>query len=308
MFLFANAVISWPFDSNSWISLHSEFLCCFHPILLFFFVETLSLLFHPHTGYVMWRQHKSFPPNMHAGGLSESQENFHEAQFVFAISSSTETQLAPAAVSQPQPRISDCFQAKRENLPFCLWGFFSGPFLPFSIVLGAASPGEASSNGEDYIAAIIEPSALPGHSSRLPSCCTFRGGAGPSVNSRLFFSSLFWRKDYFVLHFDRPSFTSPLCSLFWPPVWHKKKKKKKKKSLFSTCCRDFPCSRLEMPIMSYQDRGGRVNKILKQQCLLRLRLQVPDGDYGTVQIVVWSEIGGAVELWIRRRACRECKE
>lgn len=169
--------------------------------------------------------------NMHAGGLSESQENFHEAQFVFAISSSTETQLTPAAVSQPQPRISDCFQAKRENLPFCLWGFFSGPFLPFSIVLGAASPGEASSNGEDYIAAIIEPSALPGHSSGLPSCCTFRGGAGPSVNSRLFFTSLFWRKDYFVLHFDRPSFTSPLCSSFWPPVWHKKKKKRR--SLFS---------------------------------------------------------------------------
>lgn len=35
----------------------------------------------------------------------------------------------------------------------------------------------------------------------------------------------------------------------------------------------------------------RVNKILKQQCLLRLSLQVPDGDYGTVQILVWPEIG-----------------
>lgn len=51
----------------------------------------------------------------------------------------------------------------------------------------------------------------------------------------------------------------------------------------------FPSSRLEMPIMSYQDRG--VNKILKQQCLLRLSLQVPDGDCGTVQILVWPEIG-----------------
>lgn len=51
----------------------------------------------------------------------------------------------------------------------------------------------------------------------------------------------------------------------------------------------FPSSRLEMPIMSYRDRG--VNKILKQQCLLRLSLQVPDGDYGTVQILVWPEIG-----------------
>lgn len=31
------------------------------------------------------------------------------------------------------------------------------PFLPFSIVPGTASPGKASSNGEDYSAAITEP-------------------------------------------------------------------------------------------------------------------------------------------------------
>ena len=42
----------------------------------------------------------------------------------------------------------------------------------------------------------------------------------------------------------------------------------------------------------------RVNKILKQQCLLRLSLQVSDRDYGIVQILVWPEIGGSVELWI----------
>lgn len=83
------------------------------------------------------------------------------------------------------------FKPRGRTFAFASEAFFSGPFLPFSIVLGAASPGEASSNGEDYIAAIIEPSALPGHSSGLPSCCTFRGGAGPSVNSRLFFSSPF---------------------------------------------------------------------------------------------------------------------
>lgn len=228
MFLFPNAVISWQFDSKSWISIHSEFLCCFHPILLFSWYSQSP----PSSTY--WVRHvtpaQKLSANMHAGGLSESQENFHEAQFVFAISSSTETQLAPAAVSQPQPRISDRFQAKRENLPFCLWGFFSGPFLPFSIVLGAASPGEASSNGEDYIAAIIEPSALPGHSLGLPSCCTFRGGAGPSVNSRLFFSSLFLKEGL-------------LCATFWPSLLHlaplqlvlttRVAQEKKKRSLFS---------------------------------------------------------------------------
>lgn len=32
--------------------------------------------------------------------------------------------------------------------------FFSDPFVPSSIVLGAASPGKASSNGEDYIGTI----------------------------------------------------------------------------------------------------------------------------------------------------------
>lgn len=39
-----------------WISL------LFPSNIAFFFFETLSLLLHPHTGYVMWRQHKSFPP------------------------------------------------------------------------------------------------------------------------------------------------------------------------------------------------------------------------------------------------------
>lgn len=47
-----------------------------------------------------------------------------------------------------------------------------------------------------------------------------------------------------------------------------------------------------MQMISYQDRV--VNKISKQQCLLRLSLQVPDGDYGTVQIVVWPEIGAVL--------------
>lgn len=105
-----------------------------------------------------------------------------------------------------------------------------------------------------------------------------------------------------MLHFDRPSFTSqPLQLTLATRV------AQEKRSLFSGRVAEISPAP-EMPIMSYQDRGGLVNKILKQQCLLRLRLQVPDGDYGTVQIVVWPEIGGAVELWIRWRACWECKE
>lgn len=44
MLLFANAVLSWPFDSNSWTSLHSEFLCSFHPILFFGFFSVSSFI------------------------------------------------------------------------------------------------------------------------------------------------------------------------------------------------------------------------------------------------------------------------
>lgn len=61
-----------------------------------------------------------------------------------------------------------------------------------------------------------------------------------------------------------------------------------------------------MPIMSYQDRGV-VNKILKQLCLLRLSLPVPHGDYKIVEILVWPEMEGTVELWIRRGGCGNAK-
>lgn len=60
-----------------------------------------------------------------------------------------------------------------------------------------------------------------------------------------------------------------------------------------------------MPIMSYQD--GVVNKISKQLCLLRLSLPLADGDYGIVEILVWPEMGGTVELWIRRGGCGNAK-
>lgn len=62
---------------------------------------------------------------------------------------------------------------------------------------------------------------------------------------------------------------------------------------------DHPCGAQPVPEISllqirnanYVLSRRRVNKVLKQQCLLRLSLQVPDGDYGTVQILVWPEIG-----------------
>lgn len=65
------------------------------------------------------------------------------------------------------------------------------PFLPFSIVPGTASPGKASSNGEDYSAAITEPECslrpelraaiiphLPGVERLL---CNLQGGLLPSI-------------------------------------------------------------------------------------------------------------------------------
>lgn len=66
-----------------------------------------------------------------------------------------------------------------------LFRVFSESFFPSSIVLGAASPGHASSDGEDYKATIIEPEcSLLDHRSGLPSCCTFQDG-GPPV-TRMF--------------------------------------------------------------------------------------------------------------------------
>lgn len=53
----------------------------------------------------------------------------------------------------------------------------------------------------------------------------------------------------------------------------------------------FEISSLQIRNANYVLSRWRVNKILKQHCLLRLSLQVPDGDYGTVQIRVWREIG-----------------
>lgn len=121
------------------------------------------------------------------------------------------------------------FKPRGRTYAFASEAFFSGPFLPFSIVLGAASPGEASSNGEDYIAAIIEPSALPGHSSGLPSCCTFRIGVGPSFNSSLVLSSpRFQGRITLCYILTVPPSPPPLCSSISPPVCHKEKR-----SLFS---------------------------------------------------------------------------
>lgn len=60
----------------------------------------------------------------------------------------------------------------------------------------------------------------------------------------------------------------------------------------STCCGPGPeISKLQIRNANYVLSTRGVNKILKQQCLLWLSLQVPDEDYGTVQIVVWPGIG-----------------
>lgn len=103
-----------------------------------------------------------------------------------------------------------------------------------------------------------------------------------------------------------PSF--PVTS-HWPPVWPNTQLQ----------CEAIPeISSLQIRNANYVLSRGRVNKILKQWCLLRLNLQVPDGDYGTVQIVVRPEIGALlnygshgkpVGMWrIDRQVIPDCWE
>lgn len=160
-------------------------------------------------------------------------------------------------------------------LPFRV---FSESFLPSSIVLGAASPGRASSNGEDYIATIIEPECSLRPQLRATFLLHLAGGSSASVNTRMF------SERRITLLYIGPSLLplSLSSSSDWPPVWR----------TTQLHCGPVPeISSLQIRNANYVLSRRRVNKILKQQCLLRLSLQVPDGDYGTVQILVWPEIG-----------------
>lgn len=122
---------------------------------------------------------------------------------------------------------------------------FSEPFLPFSIVLGAASPGKASSNGEDYIATIIEPECSLRPQLRATFLLHLPGGSKASVNSRMF------SERRITLPYICPSLLP--CTLSsssdWPPMWQNT-------HLAVDLFLRFSSFRLEMPIMSYQDRGS----------------------------------------------------
>lgn len=160
-------------------------------------------------------------------------------------------------------------------LPFRL---FFQPFLPSSIVLGAASRGKASSNGEDYVATIIEPECPLRPQLRAAFLLHLPEGSRASVNTRMF------SERWITLLYTSPSLLPCTLSscLDWPPEW----------CIAPPCCGPVPeISLPQIRNANYVLSRRRVNKILKQQCLLRLSLPVPDGDYGTVQILVWPEIG-----------------
>lgn len=223
-----------------------EFLCCFRPHYLFFFLNTLSLLLHPHLGASRDHRHKSFLP------ICMLAVYLNRDFFFFTRCSLCSQFQARRRLAARGSRLSDRFQARRGNLPFCLWGFFSGPFLPFSIVLGAASPGEASSNGEDYIAAVAEPSARPGQGSglRAQGCLPV---APPGVD-RAVFSLYFLRKGL-------------LCATVWPRLLHlapvqpapTARVATKKETLFSTCFGDFPLLQIRNAnyVLSRQREAGQ---------------------------------------------------
>lgn len=118
-------------------------------------------------------------------------------------------------------------------------------------------------------------SALFDRSSGLPSSCTFQERSSSSITCK---------EDY------SPTPPHPVY-LSVPPSPPHLLGRWRAIHLFLR----FPAFRLEMPIMSYQD-GGVVNKILKQLCLLRLSLPVPDGDYGIAEILVWPEMVVVVRL------------
>ncbi len=104
------------------------------------------------------------------------------------------------------------------------------------------------------------------------------GGSRASVNTRMF------SERRITLLYIGPSLLPRILSSCseWPPVWSS-----------TLLCRG-PVPEISSPQIrnaNYVLSRQRVNKILKQQCLLRLSLQVPDGDYGTVQNLVWPEIG-----------------
>lgn len=107
---------------------------------------------------------------------------------------------------------------------FCLWGFFSGPFLPFSIVLGAASPGEASSNGGGYIATITAPACSFRPQLRATFLLHLPGRSGTSVKLKdVLFLGFFWKKDYSGAIIAPSLLRLTLCSSpRWPPMWQKR--------------------------------------------------------------------------------------
>lgn len=224
-----------------------EFLCCFRPHYLFFFPQYSQSPPSSTSWCVTWPPAQKLSANMHAGGLSESQFFFFFTRCSLCSQFQARRRLAARG-----SRLSDRFQARRGNLPFCLWGFFSGPFLPFSIVLGAASPGEASSNGEDYIAAVAEPSARPGQGSglRAQGCLPV---APPGVD-RAVFSLYFLKKGL-------------LCATFWPRLLHlapvqpapTARVATKKETLFSTCFGDFPLLQIRNAnyVLSRQREAGQ---------------------------------------------------
>lgn len=125
-------------------------------------------------------------------------------------------------------------------LPFTI--FFLPRFLPSGIVLGAASPGKASSNGEDYIATIIEPEC----SLRPQLRTTFLLHLpGPRLTQECFLRDGLLCCTLVQLSFLTPS-PAPQTDHQWGAPLR--------------CAADlflrFPRFRLEMPIMSYQDGGS----------------------------------------------------
>lgn len=157
-------------------------------------------------------------------------------------------------------------------LPFIV---LSESFLPSNIVLGAVSPGQASATGEDYMATIIEPEHSLRPQLRANILLHLPGGSRVSVNRGMF------PERWITLLYIAPSLLphSLSSSSDWPPtqLW---------------TCEPVPeISLLQIRNANYVLSSPRVNIILKKQCLLRLSPQVPDRDYGTVQILVWPEIG-----------------